>query len=278
MPRLPEAPSSIRKGQPLKQLLNKNSVVCLADNIHCVYPEFNRKAFISDVLQTLENYEFKQRGLHIARTLHAFLPNKFELAVKILIDSLTPANRETSGLGLAVLFYEPHSSFISEYGVDSKFNGGDDPFEVAMVAQYELTKRYTSEFSIRPFLIHQQDRTLSRLMEWLTDPEPHIRRLCSEGTRPRLPWAIRLPDFIANPAPALPILEQLKDDECLYVRRSVANHLGDIAKDHPDLVFDLCQRWLSNASENRKWLIRHALRYPAKKQNDVAIKLRLAAK
>ena len=275
---LPDAPNAIKKGQPLKHLLSKKTVVCLAHNIHCVYPEFDQSAFITDVMKQLEDYEFKQRGLHIAMVLHSHLPSKFEQAVQILIHSLTPENTETEGLGLAGLFYEPHSSFISLYGVYSRFNSGEDPFNAAMAAQYQLTKRYTAEFAIRPFLIQHQQRTLDKLKSWLTDDDPHVRRLCSEGTRPRLPWAARLPAFIADPSPALPILEQLKDDESLYVRRSVANHLGDIAKDHPNLVFDICHRWLQDADKQRKWLIRHALRHPAKKQNPVALALRSAAK
>lgn len=147
-----------------------------------------------------------------------------------------------------------------------------------MSAQYELTTRFTAEFSIRPFLIQQLDRTLSELMRWTTDSNPHVRRLCSEGTRPRLPWGLRIPALIANPTPVLPILEALKNDQSLYVRRSVANHLGDIAKAHPELVFQLCDRWLNGATSDLKWLIRHALRHPAKKGNETAIQLRAAAK
>lgn len=147
-----------------------------------------------------------------------------------------------------------------------------------MTAQYELTKRFTAEFSIRPFLIHQQDRTLQQLKDWVTDPDPHVRRLSTEGTRPRLPWARRIPAFIKDPSPALSILEALKDDSSLYVRSSVANHLGDIAKDHPDLVFDICKGWLKDASKERKWLIRHAVRHPAKKEHPKALELRKKAK
>ena len=147
-----------------------------------------------------------------------------------------------------------------------------------MQAQYELTKRFSAEFSIRPFLIQKQERTLSRLIEWTSDPDPHVRRLCSEGTRPRLPWATRIPAFIANPEPVFPILETLKNDQSLYVRRSVANHLGDIAKDHPEKIFEICERWLNGASNELKWLIRHALRNPAKKGDKTALQLRAAAK
>jgi 3-methyladenine DNA glycosylase AlkC len=116
------------------------------------------------------------------------------------------------------------------------------------------------------------------LLDWTSDPDPHVRRLCSEGTRSSLPWATRIPAFIANPDPVFPILEALKCDQSLYVRRSVANHLGDIAKDHPEKVFAICERWLSRATNEVKWLIRHALRHPAKKWDKSALQLRDVAK
>jgi 3-methyladenine DNA glycosylase AlkC len=147
-----------------------------------------------------------------------------------------------------------------------------------MTAQRELTRRFSAEFSMRPFLIRWPERTLARLLEWTRDPDPHVRRLCSEGARPRLPWAMRIAAFIADPRPTLPILEVLKDDAELYVRRSVANHLGDIAKDHPALAFETCERWLEGASPERRWVIRHALRHPAKKGVKVAVELRQRAK
>ncbi len=147
-----------------------------------------------------------------------------------------------------------------------------------MKAQYELTRRFSAEFSIRPFLIRWPERTLAQLQQWTTDPDPHVRRLCSEGTRPRLPWAQRIPGFVRDPRPALPILEALKDDPELYVRRSVANHLGDIAKDHPSLVFDLCTRWTEDADPARKWLIRHAVRHPARQGVKAALRLRQLAR
>ena len=146
-----------------------------------------------------------------------------------------------------------------------------------MKAQYELTRRFSAEFSMRPFLIQWPERTLARLMEWTRDADPHVRRLCSEGARPRLPWAMRIPAFVADPTPVLPILEALKDDVDLYVRRSVANHIGDIAKDHPALAFEICERWLTGASAERKWMIRHAMRHPAKKGVKVALRLRKLA-
>lgn len=275
---IPVAPKSIQKGTPLKHLLGVEAVDCLIHNILLIYPHFNTDGFRQVALNGLEPLGILERGRKLARALRQYLPGKYATAIEILLASLTPPLTHTDNMGLAVLFYLPHVYFVAGYGLEPDENEGEDSFEVSMKAQYELTKRFSAEFSIRPFLIQKQERTLSRLLEWTSDPNPHVRRLCSEGTRPRLPWAPRIPAFIKNPAPVLPLLEILKDDEDLYVRRSVANHLGDIAKDHPKLVFEICERWLIESSNEVKWIIRHALRHPAKKANKAALKLRTAAK
>ncbi len=277
-PRIPTAPKSIQKGAPLKCLLGQEAAECLAYNISLVHTEFDGELFCKHTLAGIEQLGIVERGQKFAKMLHQFLPKKYEAAIDILLASLTPPLSDTENNGLEVFFYLPHVSFVAEYGLNVGNNDGRDPFEISMKAQYELTKRFSSEFSMRPFLIQAQERTLARLLEWVSDPDPHVRRLCSEGTRPRLPWAKRIPSFITNPSPVLPILEILKDDQSLYVRRSVANHLGDIAKDHPDLVFEICKRWLVDSSNDIKWLIRHALRHPARKGDKVALKIRAAAK
>lgn len=275
--RLPVAPRSIQKDQPIKFLLDSETVDCLAHNIALVHARFDVQAFKELALTNIAPLGFMDRSAHIAAALKATLPAKFSHATEVLISTLTPPNVHTERLGLSVFFYLPHTRFIAEYGRDHAHNAGEDPFDTAMLAQYELTRRFTAEFSIRPFLIHDFDRTLNQLTQWLDDPDPHVRRLCSEGTRSRLPWGARIPQLIKNPAPTLPILEALKSDPSLYVRRSVANHLGDIAKDHPEIAFDLCDRWLSNADKELKWVIRHAVRHPAKQGNATAIALRKAA-
>ena len=144
-----------------------------------------------------------------------------------------------------------------------------------------VRQRFTAEFSIRPFLIEHRSKCLTMLKRWTKDSNPHIRRLITEGTRPRLPWAMRLPEFQKDPNHTLPLLEVLKDDPDLYVRRSVANHLADIAKDHLDFAFDVCEQWLDeldgsddSRSQNRQWVIRHAVRLPAKKGNARAVEIR----
>ena len=277
-PRLPTPPRSIQKGMSLAELLDREAIECLVHNIRFVHPDFDGEAFQRSALNGLKPLSIMQRGQHLAKAFREHLPGRYEHAVQILLKSLTPPLIGTKDLGLAVFFYLPHVSFVATYGLDPIHNDGRDPFEISMLAQYELTKRFSAEFSIRPFLIQWPERTLVKLTEWTEDPDPHVRRLCSEGTRPRLPWATRIPAFIKDPRPVLPILEALKDDVDLYVRRSVANHIGDIAKDHPRLAFELCERWLEDASTERKWLLRHAVRHPAKKGLKAALRIRRLAK
>lgn len=133
-------------------------------------------------------------------------------------------------------------------------------YDFAMTLIKAMTTRFTSEFGIRFFLLADSEKTLALLNQWVKDKDYHVRRLVSEGTRPRLPWAMQLPMYIENPQPVIRLLEQLKDDPAEYVRRSVANNLNDIAKDHPDLVADLALSWMNGADINRQRLIQHACR------------------
>lgn len=275
--RIPAAPRSIQKDNPIKFLLDSETIDCLAHNIVLVHPLFDGRTFKQLALTNIAPLGIMDRSAHIAAALKATLPAKFSEAADILLQTLTPPNVHTDRLGLSVFFYLPHTRFIADYGRDAHHNEGEDPFEVAMRAQYELTRRFTAEFSIRPFLTHDFARTLNQLQQWLNDPDPHVRRLCSEGSRPRLPWGARIPQLIADPSPVLPILEALRNDPSLYVRRSVANHLGDIAKDHPALAFEVCERWLTDADKDLKWVIRHAVRHPAKRGNATALAIRKAA-
>lgn len=193
------------------------------------------------------------------------LPQPFARAAEVLIASLGPEVPSADELGLNALRYMPHVFFVQRHGLDD--------FEVAMRAQYELTKRFSAESSIRPFLVKYPEATYQRLVEWACDPNLHVRRLVSEGTRPRLPWATRLRAFQENPRPVLALLELLKDDPERYVQRSVANNLNDIGKDHPDVVVETCRRWLSGAPTARQWVVRHALRSLIKQGHAGALKV-----
>ncbi|MBF0448812.1 MAG: DNA alkylation repair protein [Magnetococcales bacterium] len=275
---IPKAPRAMTKGLALKEILGEQAVGYLARNISLVYTDFQMHEFYRIATTGLDGLALMDRGRQMAAALFKTLPNNYQEAIRILMASLPPPNPDSEEFGLAPLFYLPYSFFIAQHGLSHQYNGGYDPFNLSMEAQYQLTKRSSAEFSIRPFLIEQQDRTLEQLSFWLDDASNHVRRLCSEGTRPRLPWGVRIPSFINNPAPIIPILETLKNDSSLYVRRSVANSLGDIAKDHPTLVFDTCFRWLESADKELKWVIRHGVRYHAKKNHPVALQLRKEAK
>ncbi len=276
--KIPNGPNSIIKGTPLSALLDKEAITQLAKNLHSVDSDFKTRKFINDALKGIEPLGIKDRGTHIAQSLHRFLPECYSQSIAIILNSLTPPLEKTEDNGLAPMFYMPHNSFVALYGVEPMYNNGVDPFDISMKAQHALTQRFTCEFSIRAFIEHDQKRTLSVLKKWMKDPNPHVRRLCSEGTRSRLPWATKLHAIAKDPSPVLPMLEHLKNDSELYVRRSVANHVGDIAKDHKDLAFDLCEKWLEGASDELKWVIRHAVRNPFKKGEPRAIALRKAAK
>jgi 3-methyladenine DNA glycosylase AlkC len=161
--------------------------------------------------------------------------------------------------------YLPHVFFVQKYGLDD--------FETALHLQYELTKRCTAESSIRAYLVKHPKATYARLLEWSRDENPHVRRLVSEGSRPRLPWAPRLREFQRDPSPVLELLERLKDDPVRYVQRSVANNLNDIGKDHPELLVETCRRWARGASADRSWIIRHAARSLIKQGHRGALEL-----
>jgi 3-methyladenine DNA glycosylase AlkC len=275
--RIPDAPSSIQKGVPLKLVLDIEAVQQLGANLQLVYSAFDKVSFVQSCMLDIDELSLTERSKHIAESLKTHLPDTYSEALSVILKSLTPPLARTHDNGLASMFYMPHCSFIAKYGCDSIHNRGVDPFELSINAQFELTQRFTCEFSIRPFIEKYEERTLEVLYQWMKHENPHVRRLCSEGTRPRLPWSSKLNSFVQDPSPCLPILEHLKNDEDLYVRRSVANHVGDIAKDNLDLALNLCDKWLLNASKELKWVIRHALRNPVKKGNDRAINIRKLA-
>lgn len=270
------APTSITAGSPLKLLLDAQAISLIGESFVGVVPDFDPDRFCNEAKQNLASLGLTERAAQIAQCMARQFPEDFSRAARFLIASFGPPLRSTEGNGLAPFFYLPHAYFIAARGVDRFADG--------MLANYELTKRFTAEFSIRPFLVRYPAECLAMLATWVRDPDPHVRRLVSEGTRPRLPWAPRLPAFQRDPAPLLPLLEQLKDDPDDYVQRSVANHLGDLAKDHPEQVFALCRRWAEEAesldppkAKSRRWLLRHAVRLPAKQGNRQALEIRRMA-
>ncbi len=239
--------------EPLKNSFGTHVIHRLAAAITSVSPNFDADGFTTQAEAGFDDLELTDRAKHVATALASHLPADRAEALRILIDSLDqapPAPDEVQN-GMGSFFYLPHVYFVADHGLDE--------FELAMTAQEELTQRFTAEFSIRSYLITHEADTLRQLMAWTDHDSEHVRRLVSEGSRPRLPWAPRLPRFIDDPEPVIELLERLKDDPSEYVRRSVANNLNDIAKDHPDRVVEVAEAWWSDDPVRQK-MLRHGLR------------------
>jgi 3-methyladenine DNA glycosylase AlkC len=251
----------------LKGFFSPALVRRLAKDIARVHPDFPQHAFVRTATKGLEELELLDRGRHIARALAMHLPQEYAEAIDVLVRSLGPehASDELLGLGMAPFFYLPHTIFVAEHGLEH--------FELSMRAQHELTRRFSAESSIRAYIARDPERTLAVLREWAADPNPHVRRLVSEGTRLRLPWAMRVAWLDAHPERVLAMLELLKDDPSTLVRRSVANNLNDLGKVHPELLTRTCASWLEGASAESRALVEHALRSAVKRGDAAALRL-----
>jgi len=251
--------------EKLKHFFSEQVVRSIARDLCRVHPPFRERRFVDSCMAGLSGLELTARAWHIADAMHDHLPRPFAAAAEILVASLGSELARTDKFGLAPFRYLPHVFFVQKHGLED--------FEVAMRMQYELTKRFSAESSIRAFLVRHPEKTYARLVAWARDESVHVRRLVSEGSRPRLPWAPRLRAFQEDPRPVIALLELIKDDPERYVQRSVANNLNDIGKDHPDLAVEVCRRWSAGASPGRAWIVKHALRSLVKKGHRGALEM-----
>ncbi|MFO1265729.1 MAG: DNA alkylation repair protein [Rubrivivax sp.] len=249
--------------EPFKNFLHEGLVrqaaAHLARQAQRLHLRFDAEAFAAEAAQGLAALELKARAMHIAGALEHHLPADFAAAATLIEAALAPpAETEEAGqmprgdAGLAGWILWPVGEFIARRGIG-------DP-ERALAALHALTQRFSGEFAIRPFIAAHPQLVFAVLARWVHDPSVHVRRLASEGSRPRLPWGMRLESLVADPSPTLPLLRALQDDASAYVRRSVANHLNDIAKDHPALVTAWVREHLPHATPERRALLRHASR------------------
>lgn len=251
--------------EPFKNLISLEVATCIADHLarqlkrHApsAGKRFDAKAFLAGIAEALPKLELKQRSQHIADALHEVLPPDLTVRYAVLRGMLHPKPEASmtgasDAQGIRGWGVMPLCRVVSQHGLSD--------FPASLDLLKEMTQRFTSEFDVRPFLHHDLNRTLNIMRSWLSHPSLHVRRLVSEGTRPRLPWGMQLTDLVRNPDPILPLLKALRDDPEEYVRRSVANSLNDIAKDHPDRVAALAKDWMRGASPERRKLLRHACR------------------
>jgi 3-methyladenine DNA glycosylase AlkC len=248
----------------LKDHLGTTAVRRIASELHGVHPSFDVKTFLRKASR-LGDRSLTERARYIATVMRAMLPEDPLMALGLITRSFGPPLTRPYGNGPEVLRYLPHAYFIATYGLDH--------FDASMAATHALTQRFTGEFTVRPFLERYPEAMLAVLSRWVLDPSEHVRRLVSEGTRPRLPWAPRLAVFERDPSPVLALLTILRDDPSPYVRRSVANHLNDLTKTHPTLVLDLAERWRDGATDARFRLLRHALRTLVRAGDERALKI-----
>lgn len=230
----------------------------MAGHLTRVSPDFDADVFLDHALNGLGALEMMARAEQISQALDAAFPNDIALKTHAMVAALHPRD------DMALKEMKIDAQGIAGWAVVAMARviarGGLQHPESSLAALSEMTKRFSAEFAVRPFFRDHPEVTLQTAMRWSGDANVHVRRLATEGSRPLLPWGIKLKDFVENPSPLLPLLTRLRDDEAEYVRRSVANSLNDIAKSQPDLVADLAKEWLRGAARDRKRLVKHACR------------------
>lgn len=242
----------------LKDIYSEGFLREFGKKVQSVYPAFDSAEFVTAIMDDKwGDLPLKARTRRIAEQLGVYLSSRYEDALDILFAIADDC------IGFPYLFFP---DFVAVFGQEEKH------WELSMRALESFTQKSSSEFAIRPFLLRDPKRVMRRMVRWAKHPSEHVRRFASEGCRPRLPWGETLPMFKKNPAPVLSVLELLKEDSSLYVRKSVANNLNDIAKDNPDLVLETAHRWIGK-DPNTDWITRHGCRTLIRKANPEALAL-----
>jgi len=242
--------------EPLKEMFNREFYRYFAGVFADSDKNFNATAFISDVTANLDELSLNGRLRNTAIVLQQHLPKEFKKAVDVLYKAAPALRRGYTALVLP--------DFIALYGKED--------FHLSMEALRDFTTLGSSEFAIRVFLKMDLDKTLKVMEDWAEHKDPHVRRLASEGSRPRLPWSFKLEEIIKTPSLTTSILEKLKTDEALYVRKSVANHLNDISKDNTAYMLQLLKSW-DNTHPHTSWIIKHASRTLIKKGDQESLSM-----
>lgn len=225
-------------------MINAGSVSVLAGGLAAAWAAFPRDRFTARALDGLDGLELKDRVRHVAAAMHDALPLPYPQAAEIVRECASRA-------ALDMWSGWPATDHTAVHGVGH--------LDAAMDTLAVLTPRSSGEFAVRPFLERYRDDAIKIMYGWAESPDEHLRRLASEGSRPRLPWATRV-GWLMTPGPTLPLLDRLRDDPSEYVRRSVANHVNDLAKDHPEAALELLGRWRSDGGSHVEKVLRHAVR------------------
>lgn len=234
----------------LKDLYSPSFYNKLSEALLKTVPGFKKEEFLSKIFTTdFELKELKERMKHTTTVMHQFLTDNYQQNVHLI--NKTIGQLRLDGVGDDGLAYMFLPDYLETYGIDF--------FQESAEALELVTQFVSCEFAVRPFILKYQDQMISKMREWSLHPNHKVRRLASEGSRPRLPWAMGIPYLKKDPSSILPILENLKLDDSEYVRRSVANSLNDIAKDHPQLVIEIAKKW-SGISTQTDAIVKHGSR------------------
>ena len=248
--------------EPLKNIYNPRFFDGFTHAMQVVSPTFDKDQFLTRIYDAeWEGRELKQRMRHLSITLKAFLPESYPQAIGVILKLVSHLKRNQKGLSLEYMFLP---DFIELFGLDD--------LDASLQALEEVTQFTSCEFAVRPFIVKYPDQMMDQMLKWSTHSHHAVRRFASEGCRPRLPWAMALPALKADPGLVLPILENLKEDESEFVRKSVANNLNDISKDHPDVVLSLVKKW-KGISPEVDWILKHGSRTLLKAGNPEALGL-----
>lgn len=237
----------------LKLWFDEDLAKLLADKIARIEESFNSEEFIKNVKTRVIDLELKDRIHVISEELYNQLPKNYSKSLSILNQVLGPENDEETGMFKKYYWIMPIAKYVENHGLND--------FNISMKFIEEITKRNTGEYTIRPFIEAYPIKTMAIMSEWSTNKNKHIRRLASEGCRPRLPWAKKLNIFIKDPIPIISILNTLKDDKSKYVQKSIANCINDIFKDNKQIAVKIIEDWKqSKPTKECKWIIKHSLR------------------
>ncbi len=249
--------------EPLKNMYHAAFLAAIGKALATVVPGADEQQFVTRTMAgNWHSLELKQRITRIAEVIHSFLSGQFQndvhslLQLKELMHTVAGRDNTFEHIYLA--------EYIALYGQHHP--------ELAFMAMEQVTILSSCEFAIRPFIIANPIFAIARMQQWATHAHPSVRRLASEGCRPRLPWGMAIASFKKDPAPILPIITQLRNDDAEYVRKSVANNLNDISKDNPDIVLKLANDW-KGQSKNTDWILKHACRTLLKKGDETALNL-----
>ena len=251
----------------IRDLFNHKNITALGERILNSYAAFDLNKYLGMLIPAIDALTYSERKNAITDALEKYLPTNFESTVEILLKSLPPPY-ETNDIDSSsdTFMVTAMTQYVSRNGIDFP--------ELSMKALYEMTKASTAEWDIRPFITRYPDYCKKVLLQWSQDENAHIRRLVSEGTRPYLPWGMKLHMVEKNPDWSLELLQNLKYDESLYVRRSVANHLNDLSKKHAEKVISVLTSWKKeHDNKEMSQLIKHALRTLIKRGNPGALQL-----